>query len=143
MFGFDVSSLLPLSLILPFDVYWRVHARTPSPSCLNLISDLLHHFIHVPAGVVGKTQELAVLLLHWPAGAATLGHRFRLLILVSGFQLLNQPLFGWGGKKRHHCRRADDGIKVYPRPNLDGSLQAKQNERRCGEGESQLGREVG
>lgn len=90
--------MLPVtsSLILPFDTCWRIHTHTPSPSRLDLFSDLLYHFIHVPAGVVWETQELAVLhLVVAAAAAAAFGHRFHLLILVSRFQLLYQPRFAW------------------------------------------------
>lgn len=51
--------------------YWcvrvrvRVHARaqSPLPPCLDLFSNLLHYFVHVPAGVAWEAQQLAMLLL--------------------------------------------------------------------------------
>lgn len=64
-------------------------------------------------------------------------------LLISSSQLLHQPGFGWRGEKRHDCRGTEDGIKIHPRPNLDGRLQAEEDERRCGEAEGQLGRDVG
>lgn len=67
----------------------------------------------------------------------------RLHLLISRFQLLPQPGFGWGSEKRHNCRGANNNVKVNPRPNLNGRLQAEEHERGCGEAEGQLGGEVG
>lgn len=86
-FGGELDMLPAASLLfLPFDACWRIDTHTPSPSRLDLFSDLLHHFIHVPAGVFWETQELAVLHLDGAAAAtATFGHKFHFLISISHF----------------------------------------------------------
>jgi hypothetical protein len=130
-----------------------LNPRQP-PLLLDLPLNIVDSLVQLPLGIARYTQErlpsairrrIPIVLSFSPFPSSSTA-----VILLDharpGSSLLQRPLqvpLRRASEESHARRRADDGVEVHPRPGLDGSGEAKDEERGDDEGEGELRDEPG